>query len=159
MYKKNATNMHLVMNNFTRTTMKRSRTRNLYILLTTAVVVCGVAVLLRAHHQSSPTPVSAIEKSVAVEKSAMLIVGALHEALPFTEGETLASALFALHTSGQLPYEGKEYSSLGFFVTDIGTLHADGGHYLVYFINGTEASVGVSSYVLHDHDVIEWKRE
>lgn len=58
-----------------------------------------------------------------------------------------------------IKFSGKNYPGLGFFVTEIGTLRAGDGKYLLYYINGKEASVGVSAYQLKDGDVIEWKLE
>lgn len=68
-------------------------------------------------------------------------------------------ALMKAKNSGTIMFSGKNYPGLGFFVTDIGTLHAGGGKNLLYYINGKEANVGVSSYTLKDGDVIEWKLE
>lgn len=68
-------------------------------------------------------------------------------------------ALAQARNQGQITFDGKNYPGLGFFITDIGTLHAGGGKNLLYYINGEEATVGVSSYTLKDGDIIEWKLE
>lgn len=57
----------------------------------------------------------------------------------------------------QIIFDGKEYSGLGFFVTRVGSLVNGDGKNLMYYVNDKEASVGVSSYVLSDGDIIEWK--
>ncbi len=56
-----------------------------------------------------------------------------------------------------LEFSGKNYPGLGFFVTDIGSLHEGGGKHLFYYINNVEASVGVSLYVPKNGDTILWK--
>lgn len=68
-------------------------------------------------------------------------------------------ALVEAKDSGKITFSGKNYPGLGFFVTDIGALHTGNGKSLLYYINGKQASVGVSSYTLKDGDVIEWKLE
>ena len=65
--------------------------------------------------------------------------------------------MFLAREAGTLSFAGKNYPILGFFVTDIGDLHATGGENLFYYINGEEALVGVSTLSLKDGDVIEWK--
>lgn len=68
-------------------------------------------------------------------------------------------ALVQAKNQEQITFDGKNYPGLGFFITDIGTLHAGSGKNLLYYINGKEAIVGVSSYMLKDGDIIEWKLE
>ena len=77
----------------------------------------------------------------------------------FTSNTILYDALVREKNEGRINFSGKNYPGLGFFVTDIGSLHAGMGKNLIYYINGKEATVGVSSYTLKDGDVIEWKLE
>ena len=72
-------------------------------------------------------------------------------------GTSLYDALSSAGDNGQVVFSGKSYPMLGFFVNDIGSLHNGNGKYLFYYINGKEASVGVSSYIPKDGDVVEWK--
>lgn len=69
------------------------------------------------------------------------------------------NALIQERDAGKITFSGKNYPGLGFFVTDIGTLHSGNGKNLLYYINGKQASVGVSFYTLKDGDIIEWKLE
>lgn len=70
---------------------------------------------------------------------------------------SLYNALTLAKENNQIKFSGKMYPSLGFFVTDIGTLHSGSGKNLLYYINGEEATVGVSAYALKDGDIVEWK--
>jgi len=72
-------------------------------------------------------------------------------------GASLYEALLSAKENRDIMFFGKNYPGLGFFLTDIGSLHSGDGKYLFYYINNKEASVGVSSYTLKDGDVIEWK--
>lgn len=72
-------------------------------------------------------------------------------------GQSLYDALVLAKEVQKITFSGKNYSGLGFFITDIGSLHSGNGKNLFYYINNKEASVGVSSYFLKDGDIIEWK--
>lgn len=92
------------------------------------------------------------------------------ESITILAGDTTAHLLVAPNTlfynalvegknADKITFSGKNYPGLGFFVTEIGTLRAGDGKNLLYYINGKEATVGVSSYTLKDGDIIEWKLE
>ncbi|MEY4440427.1 MAG: hypothetical protein RLY49_53 [Candidatus Parcubacteria bacterium] len=70
---------------------------------------------------------------------------------------TVYDAMNALMSEGKISFEGREYPALGYFVTSIGSLESGDGKNLMYYINGKEASLGVSSYVVQEGDSIEWK--
>ncbi|MCX6752114.1 MAG: DUF4430 domain-containing protein [Candidatus Nomurabacteria bacterium] len=93
------------------------------------------------------------------DNTATILIGNSKTNLLFSVGTSLYNALTQQKNAGKITFSGKNYPSLGFFVTDIGTLHANNGKNLIYYINGKEASVGVSSYMLKDGDIIEWKLE
>jgi len=104
------------------------------------------------------------EKKIFVKKDTQNIVATvvagdttLH--LTMSKGETLYDALMNAKNNNQLIFSGKAYPSLGFFVTDIGSLHAGSGKNLFYYVNGKEADVGISSYVPTNGDVVDWKLE
>ncbi|MBI5449268.1 DUF4430 domain-containing protein [Candidatus Gottesmanbacteria bacterium] len=91
--------------------------------------------------------------------TATLHAGETSIVLAFTDGQTLLEALSAAQNSGQISFTGKQHSGLGFYITDIGTLHESPGKYLVYYINGQSATLGVSTYTPKNSDVIDWKLE
>ena len=72
-------------------------------------------------------------------------------------GQSLYDTLLSAKENKQIVFSGKNYPGLGFFVTDIGSLHNGNGKYLFYYINNKEASVGVSSFLPQNGDVILWK--
>lgn len=81
--------------------------------------------------------------------------GTVQANIPIISGITLYQLIRQF--SPELALQGKEYNSLGFFVTDIGNLHQGNGKYLMYYINNQEASMGISLYVPKNGDIIEWK--
>jgi len=86
-----------------------------------------------------------------------LAAGEIDVALQFMTGESLYDVFKNAQDNGLLEFSGRKYPGLGFFITSIGTLREGNGKNLMYFINGEEASVGVSVYVPHDGDVITWE--
>ncbi len=91
--------------------------------------------------------------------SIVLVVDGATSTISFLENSTLYDLLLLAKNNGQINFSGKEYPALGFFVTDIGGLRNGGGKNLIYYINGKEAQVGVSSYAPKQGDIISWKLE
>ena len=100
-----------------------------------------------------------IEQSISVKNTIAITIIVEGKVLNITpvNGMSLYDALVLAKEKSDIQFSGKDYSGLGFFVTDIGSLHSGNGKYLIYSINNKEASVGVSSYLLKDGDIIEWK--
>ena len=92
-------------------------------------------------------------------ESATVLAGDAKVQLLFAPNTIFYDALVQARNQGQIVFDGKNYLGLGFFITDIGTLHSGAGTHLLYYINGKEAIVGVSLYTLKDGDIIEWKLE
>jgi hypothetical protein len=74
-----------------------------------------------------------------------------------SSGTSLYDALMNEKNSNNLILNGKTSPGLGFFVTKIGDLKSTDKKFIVYYINGESATVGISSYFPKDGDVIEWK--
>ena len=103
------------------------------------------------------TPYPLLHKEGVQEGSVTVSTG--NETIHFEPNQIFYDALIKQKNAGKITLSGKNYPGLGFFVTNIGPLHSGGGKNLLYYINGKEATVGVSSYTLKDNDVIEWKLE
>jgi len=100
---------------------------------------------------------SQIQTTIQTEiKQATLIAGDSTNTLTFTEGQTLYDALLRARETG-LTLELKEYPGMGYFVAKIGSLVPTADKYLMYSVNGEEASEGVSSYILKENDVVKWE--
>lgn len=115
------------------------------IITTTAAVVEG-----SAKQSTSIT-------STSVSKQAIFKVAGEEFIIQTSEYYTVYDAMNSLRAQGKITFEGKEYPGLGFFVTQINSLKAGDGKNLMYYINGEEASAGVSTYVFKEGDNIEWK--
>ena len=53
----------------------------------------------------------------------------------------------------------KKYPSIGIFIDEINGVLGGQRSYWIYYVNGVEASVGVSSYILKDGDSVLWIQE
>lgn len=76
------------------------------------------------------------------------------------EGST-AYELMSQLKSDTFNFTGKEYSGIGFFVSEINGLSEDrkNGYYWTLYINDKESNAGVSDLILRDGDVVMWKYE
>lgn len=92
-------------------------------------------------------------------ESVTILIGDKETHLNVAHGTIFYDALVEARNTSKLTFSGKNYPDLGFFVTDIGSLHGGNGKNLIYYVNGKEATVGVSSYTLKDKDFIEWRLE
>lgn len=79
------------------------------------------------------------------------------------EGSTVYDAMVFLRDNPEKKhkfyFESKDFSGLGSFVSSINNKVGKRGMYWLYYVNGKQASVGISKYVLKDGDVINWKQE
>jgi len=101
-------------------------------------------------------------KEITPDKSTeniTIITGEKTTNIAVPQNTTFFNALTEIQRTGTLVFSGKQYPGLGFFVTDIGPLHSGNGKNLIYYVNGKEADVGVSTYILKNGDIIEWKLE
>lgn len=126
----------------------------LVIALVPLVVWSAVAWRVSPRLTPAVTPLSS---DLAVESSFTLIVEGTQVTIPFREGSTLYDALRDARDAELIDFEAKEYPGLGYFITRIGALAQAPNAQLMYDLNGKEASVGVSAYVLENGDIIEWK--
>ena len=88
-----------------------------------------------------------------------MTVGSQTISLPLSPNETVYDALKYAQAQGEISFTGTIYPGLGFFITSIGALKSGNGENLMYYVNGTQATVGISSYIPHDGDTIVWKLE
>lgn len=126
--------------------------------------ISPVQTLNKEQKSNTPTPLTAksipgMEKTIEDAKtdSITLKVGELNIKLGILPGQTLYEILLAENNKKLVTFKGKEYTGMGFFVTDIGDLHEERSKYLMYYINGVEASEGISVYIPKSGDIVEWK--
>ncbi|MBP6925694.1 MAG: DUF4430 domain-containing protein [Candidatus Pacebacteria bacterium] len=89
--------------------------------------------------------------------SVTMIVGTEIFTFRYNEPMSLYELLVQARDDENISFDGKNYPGLGFFVSEINNLKSGSEGYLMYDINGTEASVGVSAYMINNGDEIVWQ--
>lgn len=91
--------------------------------------------------------------------SATISIDGYSQVIKFLEGDTLLDAMTRAMGNSQFSFFGKEFYGIGFFVDQINKKKSENSYSWIYYINGKQASVGVSTYKVASGDQIEWKYE
>ncbi len=114
-------------------------------------------------HEKVATPkqekISTDSYVAEVPETVLLTAGGLSIGLAPLENKTLYTLLIEANEQKKMNVQMKEYPGLGFYVTSIGTLTETNGKHLIYYVNGKDATVGISAYVPKVGDTIDWKLE
>lgn len=103
-------------------------------------------------------------EKIAVELTTVVISGpGVSERceLELSEPETAHQVMQQAAEQCGFSYQWKKYASLGVFVDALAgvTTNKTKGKYWIYYVNGTKANVGVSSYTIVSGDELLWKYE
>ncbi|TAN33391.1 DUF4430 domain-containing protein [Patescibacteria group bacterium] len=91
---------------------------------------------------------------------AKMLIGGQEFIFSVPAGATVYDAMKQLADEKKIFFSGKEYAGMGFFAEEInGLQNGDGGKYWIYYVNGQQAKVGVSSYLIKSSDIISWVYE
>jgi hypothetical protein len=91
------------------------------------------------------------------EIAAVLKVGEQTYEAKVPEQTTAYGFMTKLASTTALTFTSKYATGLGYYIEEINGAKSNDGAYWTLYINGKESMVGVSSYVLKDNDIIEWK--
>ncbi len=93
--------------------------------------------------------------------NAVLVVSEKRYEAAVPAGSTVLDLMETIKKQGEFKFNGKNSPGLGFFVEEInGVKNSPSANaYWIYYVNEEAAPVGVSSYVLKNNDVINWKYE
>ena len=76
-----------------------------------------------------------------------------------TANETVYDFMAKLEQERKISFKEKNYIGMREFITGINGLENNGSESWIYYVNGKQASVGVSNYKLKNNDMISWKYE
>jgi hypothetical protein len=93
------------------------------------------------------------------EKIVTLIVSDKIYEIRIDENESLYGTMINLENknANNFSFNYKNYPSLGIFINEINGQKAGSGKYWIYSVNGKEATVGISNFILKDGDIINWE--
>lgn len=112
---------------------------------------------------STPEVVSQNKEDVQDTIKATLIIQGQNYNTNIPEGKNVYEFMTFLSQENKeetrFTFKAREHSGLGYFVYEINGIKGKSGAYWIYYINGKEANVGISKYIVKNGDVIEWKQE
>jgi hypothetical protein len=77
-----------------------------------------------------------------------------------TPGETnVYDFMNRLRSEGKITFTEKNYIGMGKFIDSINGVKNNQNQSWIYYVNGVEASVGVSNYKIKVGDIVSWKYE
>ncbi|MFA6251329.1 MAG: DUF4430 domain-containing protein [Candidatus Paceibacterota bacterium] len=91
-------------------------------------------------------------------KISLIVLGTTYQS-SFQEGDTVYKVMDNLSNQKEnnFSFSFRKYPALGIFINEINGLKEGNGKYWLYYVNGKEASVGVSKYELESGDIINWE--
>lgn len=81
--------------------------------------------------------------------------------LTISEYSTAYDLMISAKNQRLITLHATPYGDLGYMIDELNGLKNSSGEkkYWIYYINGKKATIGISSYVIHEGDIIEWKYE
>jgi uncharacterized membrane protein len=135
------------------------KNKNKTILIILLLVISFLLFSLVQINLSNTKQIEKEESVVSVGFVSLNVFNKSYE-IEIKEGDSVYDVMETLQNSGQdFSFKYKEYSGMGVFIEEIKEVRGKAGSYWIYYINGEEASVGVSKYILKGGDVVTWKQE
>ena len=72
---------------------------------------------------------------------------------------TVYDFMNTLQKEGKINFTEKNYTGMGKFIESINGVQNNSNQSWIYYVNGTEAQVGVSNYKIKAGDIVSWKYE
>ncbi len=131
------------------------------ILLVLFLIIVGTGVIFFKEGRTQQNVLPPAQENVVKTIHVSLTVGEQRYEISVPEGSSVYDVLQTARTQLGITYRGKNFLGLGFFVDEINgqSSNPKEGKYWIYYVNGKEAQVGVSNYIVQPNDVITWKYE
>jgi uncharacterized membrane protein len=147
--------------------------KNKKIIIIVGLIISLIIIFLIIHPSVLRTPplsrggwnTNQIEPKALSEKNIkvfLTVQDKKYEAI-IKEGGTVFEAMKKIQdessSTNPFSFKYKENPGLGSFITEINNVVGSPGKYWIYYVNDKKASVGVSTYVLKEGDLINWNQE
>ena len=132
-----------------------------FILITTLLI--GSIYFFKNRNEESSS--EAVEFEQSEEKIASIEIFSDSETkdiydVEIQEGQSVFQILETLKANEEIQFEYGEFEGLGVFVTSLNGITADSNsEYWKFLINGEEAQVGISDYIIQTGDTIQFEIE
>ncbi|NVO03960.1 MAG: DUF4430 domain-containing protein [Bacteroidetes bacterium] len=136
------------------------------------IIIILSGILITVFYQIVARPLSegqgdfkSIKKDIVQEKNIQVSLSVQNKKYntEIKEGSTVFEVMHKIKTESKPPdifdFKYKEYPSLGIFMDEINGLSGSLGKYWIYYVNGKEASVGVSKNIIKNGDIISWQQK
>ncbi len=142
------------------------------IIVSSLIVIFVFVFLFLNSSKTNPPPlqetkveVSTLPQIVALPLSeskytSLIVLDEIYK-VSIQDKDTVYDVMKKLQTAEEnnFTFKYKEYPSMGIFITEINGIIESPGKYWIYYVNGVEASVSVSKYIIKEGDIINWKQE
>ncbi len=124
-----------------------------------ALIATSTNEVIAKKQKEKDTIIPINKPAVSVIHASLLVDGRTYS-LNIPEGSTVRDMMnMAASTSQIFSFHEKLFSGIGYFVDEINGIKNTSNAYWFYYLNGSRANVGISSYVLKPNDKVEWKFE
>ena len=96
-------------------------------------------------------PLNTISVSIAVRQAT--------STLRVPEGSSVYEAMNILASTTSFSFHGTYYSGMGYYIDEINGEKNHSNAFWIYYVNGAQANIGASSYILKNGDTIRWRLE
>lgn len=140
-------------------TMKKYKVIILIILISLSVL--GLFFYYpKATSQNLPQPNHPLAKEEVKESDQIIIeINGVKYNTNYIENMSVYDSMNQLKNEGKINFVEKNYTGMGKFISEINGTRGNGSKNWIYYVNGTEAQVGVSNYKIKARDIISWKYE
>lgn len=143
---------------FLRSNLGRNRLENNKEINTEEVAVFDVAKDKLEPKENKNLPIEEKEHTEEENQITLIVLDKIYE-IGIDENDSLYQAMINLENknANNFSFNYKNYPSLGIFIDEINGQKAGSGKYWIYSVNGEEATVGISNFILKDGDIINWE--
>ena len=141
--------------------MKKNQKNTLIVLLLIAIFLIGAFHYLNFPKLEDKT-IKENNKIEKIEEMAVTftVLDRIYQ-VSIKEGDTVYDLMNNLQSNKEnnFTFESKEYPSMGIFIDGINGIKGEPNKYWIYSVNGEEASVSVSKYILKNGDNVLWEQK
>ncbi|NVN96774.1 DUF4430 domain-containing protein [Candidatus Nomurabacteria bacterium] len=132
------------------------------------ILVISSCILLAVFYQIGVKPLSKVEEEPQIPletlsykniKVSLIIEDKKYEG-EFKDGATVFEVMQKLkEENNEFDFKYTEHTGLGIFIDEMNGKKGGRDGYWIYYVNGKEASIGISNYKIKNGDIISWKYE